>query len=285
MPMNPAAETIESKWQRLLNCLKAIDRPAVLFSGGVDSTLLLHACRIACGQEAVAAVTAMSPLMTAAERQDAGSLARELGIRHVAAETDECASADFCANPKDRCAICKRIRLRAFLDALPESAIFLDGENADDVAEERPGRAVSDAFGVRHPLLEAGLSKADIRRLAKQADLRVWDRPANACLATRIPCGQRITRDKLHRIEICENHFRKCTGIRVLRVRHDGSIARIEMPVEDMRRLKPESVIGITDFFRNAGFDAVLLDLEGYRSGGPRMPLSPSAPESIGANP
>ncbi len=270
MPTNPAEDTLASKWQHLLNDLKTIDRPAVLFSGGVDSTLLLYACRIACGREAVSAVTAMSPLMTAAERQDAGSLAGELGIRHVAIETDECTSADFCANPKDRCAICKRIRLQAFWDALPKNTVFLDGENTDDMTEDRPGRAVADAFGVRHPLLEAGLAKADIRHLAKQADLRVWNRPANACLATRIPCGQRITRDKLHRIEICENHFRKCTGIRVLRVRHDGSIARIEIPVEEMHRLTPKSTIDIADFFRNAGFHAVLLDLEGYRSGGPK---------------
>jgi uncharacterized protein len=277
MPTKLGADALDTKWQCLLNGLKAIDRPAVLFSGGVDSTLLLYACRIARGREAVAAVTAISPLMTAAERQDAASLARELGIRHLCIETDECASADFCANPNDRCAICKRIRLQALSDALPQNTVFLDGENADDMADDRPGRAVSDAFGVRHPLLEAGLAKADIRRLARQADLRVWDRPANACLATRIPCGQRITRDKLHRIEICENHFRECTDIRVLRVRHDGSIARIEIPVEELHRLKPESVTSVVDFFRNAGFEAVLLDLEGYRSGGPRMSLTSAA--------
>lgn len=274
----PGMDTLELKWQRLLNHLKAIDRPAVLFSGGVDSTLLLYACRISCGSDGVSAVTAMSPLMTAAEKLDAGSLTRELGICHIAIETNEYASADFCANPKDRCAICKRIRLHALLDALPKNTVFLDGENADDLADDRPGRVVSDAFGVRHPLLEAGLTKADIRRLAKQAELRVWDRPANACLATRIPCGQRITRDKLHRIEICENHFRKCTGIGVLRVRHDGPIARIEIPVDELHRLKPEAVIHVVDFFRNAGFEGVLLDLEGYRSSGSRMPLTFSAP-------
>ena len=262
---------LDALWKKLLEVLQGIDPPAVLFSGGVDSTLLLHATRTVHGNEALA-VTALSPLMTSDERRDAVLLAqKELGVRQLCIETDECASPEFSINPRNRCAVCKRIRLTAVREALTEERVLIDGENADDIRDHRPGRAVADAFGVRHPLLEAGLTKSDIRNLARKNGLRVWNRPANSCLATRIPYGQTITPSKLSQIESCEAFFRKLTGINIVRVRHQGNRCRIEVPPDVLPYLDdPPLIKTIQAFFRTTGFQTIEIDPAGYRGTGGR---------------
>lgn len=262
---------MDGLWKKLLEVLQGIDPPAVLFSGGVDSTLLLHATRSVHGN-GVLAVTALSPLMTSDERRDVVLLAqKELGVRQLCIETDECASPEFSINPRNRCAVCKRIRLTAVREALAEEWVLIDGENADDIRDHRPGRAVSDAFGVRHPLLEAGLTKSDIRDLARKNGLRVWNRPANSCLATRIPHGQAITSSKLSQIESCEAFFRKLTGIDIVRVRHQGNHCRIEVLPSVLPYLKGlPSMETIQAFFRTAGFETIEIDPEGYGGAGSR---------------
>lgn len=260
-----------NKWAILLDVLRQIDPPAVLFSGGVDSTLLLHAARTVHGNEALA-VTALSPLMTSEERRDVVLLAQqELEVRHLCIETDECASAEFALNPRNRCAVCKRIRLMAVRKALAEERVMIDGENADDIRDHRPGRAVSDTLGVRHPLLEAGLTKSEIRDLARRNGLRVWNRPANSCLATRIPHGQAITPSKLSQIESCEAFFRNHTGMDIVRVRHHGTHCRIEVPPDFLPYLDDlPSMETIRTFFRTTGFQTIEIDPQGYRGAGGR---------------
>jgi uncharacterized protein len=240
----------------------------VAFSGGVDSSYLAFALARAQGDRAVA-VTALSPSVPAIQREMARRIAAQVGIRHVEIETREMDEAGYRANDRDRCYFCKS-ELYGRLERLADGQRFhvmLSGTNADDLGDFRPGLRAAGERGVRHPLLEVGLAKADIRRLSLQAGLPTWNAPASPCLASRIPYGQEVTVDKLAQIEAAEALLRSL-GLPELRVRHHGDVARIEVPVARLAELTAEGVRErVVADLKSLGFKHVALDLEGFRSG------------------
>ncbi len=260
--------TAEDKYRRLLESLRALDGAVVAYSGGVDSTLLLFAAHEALGARALA-VTARSPTYTPDEEDCARRIAEGLGVRHRVIDTAELDDPEFRSNPPSRCFACKR-ELFARLSAIAEEerpARVLDGANADDERDYRPGRRAALEAGVSSPLLEAGLTKAEIRELAHARGLPNWDQPAQACLASRLPYGEEITRERLARIAKAEAALR-ARGFSTLRVRDHGSVARIEIDASDVARLlEPGLRAVVVRDVKDAGFTYVALDLEGYRTG------------------
>lgn len=241
----------------------------VAFSGGVDSSFLAAVAVKALGANA-RAVTGVSPTLSQAERADAEHVARQIGIVHEWVETHELENPAYAANTGDRCFHCKN-ELYAVLGAVARAAggaVVVDGTNADDVHDWRPGRRAAELHGVRSPLLEVGLTKQEIRELSKELGLPTWNKPAMACLASRIPQGTKVTVELLSEVEAAETGLR-ALGMRQLRVRHHGEVARIETDEEGMRLLSdPETRRRAIEAVRRAGFKYVTVDLEGYRRGG-----------------
>ena len=241
---------------------------AVAFSGGVDSAFLLKAAHDVLG-ERVMAVTAHSPAFPDRELREAEAFARALGVGHIVIQTNEFALNDYVDNPVDRCYFCKReiftkISAVAAKHGLRDVA---DGSNVDDRGDYRPGMRALRELGVVCPLNEAGLGKQDIRLLSRQMDLPTWDKPALACLSSRIPYGQKITREKIASIEKAET-FLQDLGFRQVRVRHHGDIARIEVSEAERQRFFDPGVMDKTVAVLNQyGFSYVTLDLRGYRTG------------------
>ena len=241
----------------------------VAFSGGVDSTLLLKVAKDVLGDN-VLAVTAKSPTMARHEQGDAGEMAKLLGVEHLVVETDEMKLQEFVNNPPEKCYFCKKKRFGDLMH-LARSRGFpyvVDGENADDVTDFRPGSRASHELGVRSPLREAGLTKQEVRTLSKELGLPTWNRPAYACLASRIPYNSQITVKKLRQIDEAEEAIRKLVPGAVVRVRHYGDTARIEMepdfiPLVTAKNVRDE----IVSRFKDLGFTFVTLDLEGYVMG------------------
>jgi uncharacterized protein len=259
---------IEQKWDRLRTLLRDIKCAVLAYSGGVDSSLLLRAAAEVMGHRLIA-VTAVSETYPAGELEAAQEFARTLGVTHRILHTQELAAEEFARNSPERCYFCKK-ELYGKLKKIAETegiSCILDGSNADDLDDYRPGRKAAEEFSVRSPLVEAGLSKSDVRELARFLNLPVWDKPSLACLSSRIPYGTRITPDIIETIQTAEHHLR-VLGFGQVRVRHHGEIARIEIDREAFRQLLSDDAIEkITAALRGLGYIYVCLDLEGYRTG------------------
>ncbi len=263
------ADPLAQKRDRLVEILAGLPGVAVAFSGGVDSTVVAKAAYLALGARAVA-VTADSPSVPRRELEEARELARMIGIRHVVFSTQEFENPDYARNDGTRCYHCKSELYDRVGDLLPELgvAVMVSGANLDDRGDYRPGLTAAAERAVRHPLQEAGFSKADVRGLARFWELPVWDKPASPCLSSRLVPGLAATPERTRRIEEAES-FLRGLGMADCRVRyHEGDLARIEVPIHEIARLAAEPVReSLTAKFREIGFQYVTLDLAGFRSG------------------
>jgi uncharacterized protein len=254
---------------RLLEMLRGYGRVAVAFSGGVDSSVVAQAAQVALGDKAVA-VTAVSDSLAAGELEEAKALARRIGIAHRVIRTEEFADPNYLQNNTDRCYFCKGelySRLSGLIAVLGADVIA-SGANTDDAGDHRPGMRAAGEHGVRHPLQECGLGKAEVRALARGWGLPVWDKPATPCLSSRIAYGEPVTPERVRMVDQAEQWLRG-QGLRVLRVRyHKGDMARVEVPLDDLPGLvEPAVRSAMTQAFRALGFKYITLDLEGFRSG------------------
>jgi uncharacterized protein len=259
---------LERKKEVLARLIERAGSVLVAFSGGLDSAFLLAAAHEVLGPRVVAA-TAVSAIHPDCEKEAAKGFARERGIEHILIPSKELGLETFLANRPDRCYHCKQALFKQMVAAAKDMAVaaVAHGANADDAKDFRPGMRAAQEAGVWAPLVEAGLGKGEIRLLSKAMGLPTWDKPSNACLATRIPYGSPITLEKLDMIEKAEA-FLVGKGIRQCRVRHHGSVARIELERTGLGRIMEgglrEAVVGR---FREIGFVHIALDLEEYESG------------------
>ena len=253
----------------LVKTLRGCGRVAVAFSGGIDSTVVAQAAYEALGDAAIA-VTAVSESLAAGELEEAQELAQKIGIRHRVIRTEEFADPNYRRNDSNRCYFCKSElygRLSGMLGELGVEVI-VSGANTDDMGDYRPGLRAASEHGVRHPLQECNLSKADVRALALAWGLPTWDKPATPCLSSRVAYGEDPTPERVRMIDQAEQWLRQ-RGLRVLRVRyHKGDLARIEVSPDELMRLVELELRGeLITAFRALGFKFVTLDLEGFRSG------------------
>jgi uncharacterized protein len=266
---------LAGRYDRLQQLVRGLESALVAFSGGVDSALMLKVAVLTLGAERVLAVTARSPSVPTVELAEAARLAREIGAAHELLDTHELENPRYRANPPDRCYLCKD-ELYTRLAGLAQQrglATVVNGVNADDLGDYRPGLRAAGEHGVRTPLAEAGLTKADVRQLAAALGLSVHDKPASPCLSSRVPYGEEITPEKLRRIEEAERFLREL-GLRECRVRHHEKLARIEVPADQIARFAdPELRSRVEHRLRELGFHYVTLDLRGLRSGSLNEPL------------
>lgn len=259
---------LEQKKRRLKETLRGYDSTLIAFSGGADSAYLAYMANEILGDRALS-ITADSPSLASFQRADALNFARKYNLRHEVILTEEMQNPAYIANPTNRCFFCKD-ELFQKLSLLATQRGFrtvVYGVNMDDLSDYRPGQMAAKKFAVRAPLVEAELSKAEIRTLSKEAGLDTWDHPASACLSSRIPYGMMVTVDKLRTIDRGEQALHDL-GFRQVRVRHHGEIVRIEISPEEMAHaLQPEVARQFSQIFKNLGFKYVTLDLDGYRQG------------------
>ncbi|EPR39864.1 Conserved hypothetical protein CHP00268 [Desulfovibrio sp. X2] len=269
--MDPSMYTspeTEAGYARLLERLRAEGRVLVAFSGGVDSTFLLHAACVAAGTSGrVLAVTLATPYIARAEIAEARAAAAALRVEHRVLELPF--PEELRANPAERCYLCKRRLFSLLLEMASAEAVgrVLDGTNADDLGDHRPGLKALRELAIESPLLDAGLGKAEIRALSRAFGLSTWDKPAAACLLSRIPHGTRVAEEELRRIEAAEE-FLKDSGFAAVRVRSHGDVARIEVPAGQVAALAAAAArLGVDARLKALGYAHVALDLAGYRMG------------------
>ena len=259
---------LEEKQRKLEGSLRAVDSLLVAYSGGVDSSYLAFAAHRVLGAKMLA-VTALSPSYSESDRLQAAEIVRRFGIPHEFVRTEEVQNPAYRANNPDRCYFCKD-ELFSKLDALVQERKFSAvayGMNVEDQGDWRPGQRAAHEHRVLAPLFDAGLKKVEIRELARRAELPVWDRPASACLSSRIAYGIEVTPERLSVVEKGEEALRSM-GFRQFRVRHHDDIVRIEISPEELpRALRGETAKKFVEIFKSLGFKFVTLDLEGYRQG------------------
>jgi len=257
------------KATRILTELGGFQKVMVAFSGGVDSTLVALLAEVALRDRAIA-VTADSPSLPSSELKEAKELARRIGIRHIIVKTEELQDPSYVANPANRCYFCKRELGEKLVDLAKELGGYtiVDGTNAEDLRGHRPGAAALVEKGIRRPLAEAGMMKDEVRQLAKSLGLPNHDKASMPCLSSRVAYGEIITPERLLRIERAETLIRSLTGVKELRVRDHGSVARIEVGARERSLFFDEQLLDrISDALRELGYVHVALDMTGYRSG------------------
>ena len=266
---------LSEKLTRLENILRLLDRVAVAYSGGTDSSLLLKVARDVLGEGAIG-ITAISPSLAADELVEAEAVARQIGVRHILVESHETADPRYLENTPQRCYFCKDHVYDELVRVAHQQGFtsVVDGTNADDAHDHRPGRQAAREWGVRSPLLEAGLTKSEIRQLAHQLGLPNWDKPAAACLSSRVPYGTTINLEMLAQVEQAERSLRQM-GFRQLRVRHYDQMARIEIETQEFPLVlaRREEILSA---LKAAGYLYVTLDLAGFRSGSLNEALAPN---------
>lgn len=261
--------TLQDKADEVVAFTKTLKSVAVAFSAGVDSTVVAKAAQLALADQAIA-FTGDSPSLAREELRQATELAARIGIRHELLTTTEVQNADYAANDSDRCYHCKSHLYEALQQAARDYGclVIVNGTNTDDLGDFRPGLRAADEFAVRSPLAECGVDKRQTRALAEFWELPVWNKPAMPCLSSRIAYGCEVTPARLKMVELAEESMRQY-GLSDLRVRyHDGDVARLEVPLEDLSRLCEAGLREqMVSALRNIGFRFVTLDLEGFRSG------------------
>ncbi len=271
-----------SKQDRLLSILRAMDRVIVAYSGGTDSAYLAWAAHQALGENAVA-ITADSASLPRSHRDDAAAFARECAFRHEFIVTNEFDNPEYTKNDKNRCFHCKD-ELFTELAALAKNRgidNIIYGVNVDDLGDYRPGQRAAKLHDAKAPLVDAGLTKNEIRELSRLAGLSTWDRPAAACLSSRIPYGTAVTPENIRTVEAGEEAVR-ALGFRQFRVRFHGDLVRLEIAPEELpRALTPDAAKAFTAIFKPLGFHYVTLDLEGYRQGSLNSSLNTSVNTSL----
>lgn len=266
---------IDEKYNKLKEYIKNLGSAVIAFSGGVDSTFLAKVCSDVLKDKALA-VTATSSTYPEREFKEALNLAKEIGIRHKVIKSEELDIEGFSKNPINRCYYCKSELFSKLINVAKEEGLkyVLDGTNADDIGDFRPGRKAAKELGVVSPLLECGITKDDIRLLSKELGLPTWNKPAYACLSSRFPYGEEITVKKLSMVEMAEN-FLMDLGFTGFRVRHHGDIARIELKREQIDRMFDSELRDkVVKKLKEIGFKYIALDLEGYRTGSMNEPYA-----------
>jgi len=258
----------KKRYEKLRTILNEMGSVVIGFSGGVDSTFLSYTAHDVLGDKALA-VTAVSPTLPESEEQDARDMAADIGIRHLVVHSTEFSDPEFVKNPKNRCYICKKIRFTALVDLAKQEGYHwvVDGGNVDDLGDFRPGmKALEEmADAVRSPMIESGITKADIRALSRELGLRTWDKQSAACLASRIPYGVELTPQRLSMIDKAEQYIAPYIK-GSLRVRYHGDVARIEVGEEEIPAILAHRK-DIVQALRQCGFTYVSLDLGGYEMG------------------